>query len=163
MGRGLQGSQNLNIIFRIGNCPEADFKLLSVSRIWASWISRGWFVFRLEPIFNTTPAASKNNAQFKSGQNQPNNKSSYFINLNVWLTLQNCCWAIFLISQSKLENEATTLETIVESSSKNSSKGKPSSSSSTPSAKTKTRWKPGGGETGAQTRENFWNWSKNEH
>jgi len=27
------------------------------------------FGLRLEPIFNTAPAASKNNAQFKSGQN----------------------------------------------------------------------------------------------
>jgi len=27
--------------------------------------------FRLEPIFNTAPAASKNDAQFKSGQNRP--------------------------------------------------------------------------------------------
>jgi hypothetical protein len=27
-------------------------------------------VFWLKPIFNTAPAASKNNAQFKSGQNQ---------------------------------------------------------------------------------------------
>jgi len=27
------------------------------------------FYFRLEPIFNTTPAASKNTASFKSGQN----------------------------------------------------------------------------------------------
>ena len=27
------------------------------------------FDFRLEPIFNTAPAASKNNAHFKSGQN----------------------------------------------------------------------------------------------
>jgi len=29
--------------------------------------------FRLEPIFNTALAASKNTAQFKSGQNRPNN------------------------------------------------------------------------------------------
>jgi hypothetical protein len=32
-----------------------------------------WFGFRLEPIFNTAQAASKNTAQFKSGQNQPQN------------------------------------------------------------------------------------------
>ncbi len=30
--------------------------------------------FQLEPIFNTAPAASKNDAQFKSGQNQLDNK-----------------------------------------------------------------------------------------
>ncbi len=29
--------------------------------------------FRLKPIFNTAPAASKNTARFKSGQNQPKN------------------------------------------------------------------------------------------
>jgi len=31
-------------------------------------------LFRLRPIFNTAPAASKNNAWFKSGQNQLENK-----------------------------------------------------------------------------------------
>jgi len=31
----------------------------------------GWFGIRLEPIFNTAPAAFKNTAWFKSGQNQP--------------------------------------------------------------------------------------------
>jgi len=31
---------------------------------------RWWFGFRLKPIFSTAPAASKNNAQFKRGQNQ---------------------------------------------------------------------------------------------
>ncbi len=30
---------------------------------------RWLFGFRLEPIFNTSPAASKNDAGFKSGQN----------------------------------------------------------------------------------------------
>jgi len=29
--------------------------------------------FRLEPIFNTVPSASKNAAQFNSGQNGPKN------------------------------------------------------------------------------------------
>jgi len=29
----------------------------------------GGSVFKLEPIFNTSPDASKNEAQFKSGQN----------------------------------------------------------------------------------------------
>ncbi len=41
--------------------------LQSVSRIWASKIFRWWFGFRLEPIFNTAPAASKNTAWLKSG------------------------------------------------------------------------------------------------
>jgi hypothetical protein len=43
--------------------------LQSVSQIWASLISQWWFSFRLKPIFNTAPAACKNTAQFKSGQN----------------------------------------------------------------------------------------------
>jgi len=33
----------------------------------------GWLDFRLEPIFNTAPGASKNDAQFKNGQYQPKN------------------------------------------------------------------------------------------
>jgi len=28
-----------------------------------------WLGFRLQPIFSTAPAASKNDAQFKTGQN----------------------------------------------------------------------------------------------
>jgi len=32
-----------------------------------------WFGLRLEAIFNTAQAASKNTARFKSGQNQPKN------------------------------------------------------------------------------------------
>jgi hypothetical protein len=35
---------------------------------------RAFHGFRLEPIFITAPAASKNDAQFKSGQNQLKNK-----------------------------------------------------------------------------------------
>jgi len=35
----------------------------------ASKISQWWFGFRRKPIFNTAPAASKNNARFKRGQN----------------------------------------------------------------------------------------------
>jgi len=38
-----------------------------------------WFGFRLELIFNTAPVAPKNTAQFKNGQNQPQN--SYFASL----------------------------------------------------------------------------------
>ena len=34
------------------------------------------FDFKLEPIYTTAPAASKNDAQFKSGQNQL--KSNHF-------------------------------------------------------------------------------------
>ena len=35
-----------------------------------------------EPIFTTAPAASKNNARFKSGQNRLEKKSSRFVKLN---------------------------------------------------------------------------------
>jgi len=37
--------------------------------IWASLISQWWFNFRLKPIYDTAPTASKNTAQFKRGQN----------------------------------------------------------------------------------------------
>jgi len=33
----------------------------------------GSIICKLEPIFNTAPAASKNAARFKSGRNQPKN------------------------------------------------------------------------------------------
>jgi len=42
--------------------------LLSISQNWANLICRWWFNFRLKPIYITDPAASKNNAWFKSGQ-----------------------------------------------------------------------------------------------
>ncbi len=32
-----------------------------------------WFDFKLEPIFDTAPAASKNKARFKSGQSRLKN------------------------------------------------------------------------------------------
>ncbi len=32
-----------------------------------------WFNFKLEPVFNTAPASSKNEAHFKSGQNRLKN------------------------------------------------------------------------------------------
>jgi hypothetical protein len=35
--------------------------------------ANGGFDFKLEPIFDTAPAASKNKACFKSGQNQLKN------------------------------------------------------------------------------------------
>jgi len=42
-----------------------------VPQFWqATYIWLWWFVFMLEPIFNTAPAALKYNARFKSGQNQ---------------------------------------------------------------------------------------------
>jgi len=47
--------------------------LQSVSRIWASYISRWWFGFRLKLIFNTAEAASKNDASFKKDQNRMKN------------------------------------------------------------------------------------------
>ena len=62
-------------------------KLQWVSRIWASltWL---WFEFcRLELISTTAPAALKNDARFKSGQNWLKKKSSRFVNLNPWHTL----------------------------------------------------------------------------
>ncbi len=51
-----------------------------------------WFgqakYFRLVPIFNTAPAVSKNNAWFKSGQNQPKSvQLPSFVNLNSSHTL----------------------------------------------------------------------------
>jgi len=45
----------------------------SISLIFASKISWWWFSFRLVPIFNTAPVASKNTARLKRGQNQPKN------------------------------------------------------------------------------------------
>jgi len=43
----------------------------SVSPIWACYISQWWFGFRLEPIFNTAQAASKNTAKFESPKSTP--------------------------------------------------------------------------------------------
>ncbi len=37
-------------------------------------ICLSWLDFRREPIYTTAPAATKNDAQFKSGQNQLKNK-----------------------------------------------------------------------------------------
>jgi len=42
-------------------------------------ISPWWIDLRLEPIFNTVPAASKNTAPFKIGQNQ--SKNNHFASL----------------------------------------------------------------------------------
>jgi hypothetical protein len=39
----------------------------------ANLICQRWFNFKLEPIFDTAPAASKNEARFKSGQSQLKN------------------------------------------------------------------------------------------
>jgi len=47
---------------------------------------RWWFGFRLEPIFNTAPAASKNKASFKRGQIDSKISNSV-VNLNTWRTL----------------------------------------------------------------------------
>jgi len=57
-----------NLLYKAYN-SFSIYDIQSVSRIWASLISRWWFEFRLKPIFNTAPAASKNNVQFRSGQN----------------------------------------------------------------------------------------------
>ncbi len=43
------------------------------SPIYESWICLWWFDFKLEPIFDTAPATSKNEACIKSGQNWPKN------------------------------------------------------------------------------------------
>jgi len=51
-------------------CTDKKIQLQRVSQIWASYIFQLWFGFKLKPIFNTAPAASKNTAQFKSGQNR---------------------------------------------------------------------------------------------
>jgi len=48
--------------------------LQSISQIWAIQISLWWFGFMLKPIFSTAPAAPKNDAQFKRGQNWLKNK-----------------------------------------------------------------------------------------
>jgi len=45
----------------------------SVSGIWARYFCSWWFNFRLEPIYTTATAASKNDAPFKSGQNRLKN------------------------------------------------------------------------------------------
>ncbi len=46
-----------------------------------------WFDFKLEPIFDTSPAASKNEAHVKSGQNWPKNNRLATYNLNPWNSL----------------------------------------------------------------------------
>ena len=46
-----------------------------------------WFAFRLKPIFTTAPAASKDDARFKSAQMWLKKQSSLFIRLNPWHTL----------------------------------------------------------------------------
>ncbi len=62
--------QQSKIIFLISlDIDDPTYFVQSISWIWASYISWRWFVFRLKPIFNIAPAASKNTAQFKSGHN----------------------------------------------------------------------------------------------
>jgi len=51
-----------------------DFGKLNLIRVW-------WFNFRLDPIFNIAQAASKNYAQFKSGQNGL--KNNHFVTHSV--------------------------------------------------------------------------------
>jgi len=67
-----------------------------------NYISWQWLDFRLETIFNTAPAAFKNDAQFKTGQNQFENKqlACRFVNLNSWHTKEQFSieiksWSIF--------------------------------------------------------------------
>jgi len=64
-------------------------KILTLYRaIHGFWQAKWWFGFRLEPIFTTAPAASKNNAQFKMS-NFIQKLSSSFVNLNPWHTLSD--------------------------------------------------------------------------
>jgi hypothetical protein len=48
-----------------------------------------WFGFKLEPIIDTAPAASKNEAQVNSGQNWPKNNRLATYDLNPWNSLYN--------------------------------------------------------------------------
>ncbi len=47
------------------------------------YISKWWFSFRLELTYANTPVASKNDASFKDGHNQPKNNRTAFVNLNL--------------------------------------------------------------------------------
>ncbi len=46
-----------------------------------------WFNYKLEPIFDTAPAALKNEARVKSGQNWPKNNCLATYDLNPWNSL----------------------------------------------------------------------------
>ncbi len=48
----------------------------------AKQICQCWLDFKLEPIFDTAPAASKNKARFKSGQSRLKNKHLATLDLN---------------------------------------------------------------------------------
>ena len=63
----IQIQDQMQIRYRIQILDQIQIQ--SVSRIWANLISQWWFGFRFEPFFNNAPAASKNDAQFKSGPN----------------------------------------------------------------------------------------------
>jgi hypothetical protein len=39
----------------------------------SKFANQWWFDFKLEPVFDTAPATSKNEARIKSGQNRPKN------------------------------------------------------------------------------------------
>ncbi len=47
-----------------------------------------WFDFKLEPIFDTAPSASKNKARFKSGQSWLKNNHLVTLDLNPWNSLR---------------------------------------------------------------------------
>jgi len=64
----------VNFIHFFLSSSRTTYLVQSVSQICAIWNSRSWFSFRLKSIFNTAPAASKNDAQFKGGQNWLKNK-----------------------------------------------------------------------------------------
>ncbi len=55
--------------FRTQLCHIDNFIIQCVSGIQLSLICLWWFDFMLKPIFDTAPAASKNEAHVKSGQN----------------------------------------------------------------------------------------------
>ncbi len=73
----LPGTQSKRSITQQGFLETINFEpfitmgwlLQCVSPIQASKIGLWWFNFKLEPIFATTPVASKNEAHLKSGQN----------------------------------------------------------------------------------------------
>ncbi len=69
-----KGLESKKVKKSVGNF--LSYYLLSkmcVSGIKASQICQWWFDFKLEPIFDTGPAASKSEACFKSGQSRLEN------------------------------------------------------------------------------------------
>ena len=81
--KNIRHTARLLLLTRV-QCYEWDFVLIKSKLILSSYRAflgfkqakfpdRWWFSFRFEPTFNTAEAASKNNAQYKSGKNHPKN------------------------------------------------------------------------------------------